>query len=289
MTSDTSKRGTGSRVNREVYDDLVKACRDLGYAPMEIARRTGLNRLTIKRAWNHGWPQRGWAALKDVIAHDHLVKRAVLAESAQERRAAAEEALAEASEIRKVALADAEKIVGDAGERAARRFATLEAEYKERLAELQDVARVDAAETAAAEAQICRGARNTALSMYALAGEMLQRDTLGYLGAQYRRLQEGGQMTPREVVQMTNSLARFGVSIGVLADAALKLERLKLGEPTAIIGVQQIERMTLDEAQAVIDDAADLLRHAREVEAGGKALTDGGGPAGTNGTNGAVH
>lgn len=57
-------------INQSVYDALVIAFRDVPANASRAARQAGIDRRTAGLAWERGWPQRGWPAIKLVLADE---------------------------------------------------------------------------------------------------------------------------------------------------------------------------------------------------------------------------
>ena len=74
-------------------------------------------------------------------------------------------------------------------------------------------------------------------------------------------------LKPGSAVDLVRSIATLSVRVAQVSEASVRMERLHLGEPTAVLGIQETKRgtpMTLEEAEQTVKDAARAFDRARQ-------------------------
>lgn len=127
----------------------------------------------------------------------------------------------------------------------------------------------DAAQSAAREAMLARGAREVALAFLVEIGPL--RSHVKALSA---RVQEGGVegLTPGEALSQMRDAVAVVAKVVELGQRAVAMERLRLGEPGAIIGLKAMPVADVSLEQAEAEAAAVQRSLARLKLVGG---TDG--------------
>jgi len=206
---------------------------------MPAAKEARTDWRTAKRAWHLGWPGRVFSPLyagqpmKEIVEQEQVVARGRMKELEAET---------------------------------ARLQAALESRRK---ADLTDKARNDATESRVAEGQMVRLARGAATQL--LGTLMRQAAGASKIGARIQ--QELDKMasdtvrllTPADVERMVRMTATLTGSLRQINDAAarsMEMERMLLGEPTKIIGIQ-LQDMTTEEAERRVAAASRALSKAR--------------------------
>jgi hypothetical protein len=261
----------------------------------------GVDRETAKTAWEKGWKGFQWApSIKEVFEGEHLLTRAArqdleeklrlnalyeddakdaagkalqqmvdekIETAARQRLTEAEEKLnqlhALAEEKLKEANVQAKEIQREAEVKAAQRLERVEHEAKRRLADLLEKAKIDAAETMADEAALSKLGRKAALGAAAIAALMLQ-DARVIADHLRKALENPGQLTAMQAVKVARELGRLVESTERAIITALQIERLRVGEPTEVLGVQVVEDSSLEEEEVWVEAAAAAIRRERE-------------------------
>lgn len=130
---------------------------------------------------------------------------------------------------------------------------------------LREKARREAIEAHAAEGQMVRLARSDATSLLAAVGKL--QPSLHRLSEKLGRMlmDEGEKMTRREAAALLGMLSRTTKEALAAGQVAIELERLHLGAPTQILGVQDVGEMSTDEAVREIEAAAAALKRAKAM------------------------
>jgi hypothetical protein len=263
---------------RELYNRILVAARHSNGNMSEAARLAGVARQTVKRAYELGWPKlEGCIPIKDRIQMDLLMVRAARATADPEEQVAvaqqvltnslesakedakdaatmlamaaqrAQEAEAKANKMLDEAvkrLAEVEELarskVGDAEKAAAATMASAEIQAKQRLADLLRMAKVDAAETMADEANAAKFGRKAALAAAAIAALVLKDAQL--IATQLRgALGDLSKLSPVQAIKVAREMVRLVESAEKAVILALQAERLRVGQPTEVIGIQSMD------------------------------------------------
>lgn len=261
-----------------LYDALLAAFR-ADPSITAAAKAAGCSYKTAQQAWRLGWRHLARPPIRQVLEQENMLARAAIH---QAQEAANREAATILERAKKDAVREAAREARDFGRQAkaealqgalqevdlekARLLAATEREVRRRLEELMAAARMDAAETRAAEAGIARSARNTTLALYSMAARLLAQDHLDGLTEALKAGLTARQLKPEEAARITTALARFGHTINEMAKITLQIERIRLGEPTEVVKID-IQQMSAEEALREIDEAKALADLARRVGA----------------------
>ncbi len=130
---------------------------------------------------------------------------------------------------------------------------------------LREQARREAIEAHAAEGQMVRLARSDATSLLAAVGKL--QPSLHRLSEKLGRMlmDDGEKMTRREAAALLGMLSRTTKEALAAGQVAIELERLHLGAPTQILGVQDVGEMSTEEAVREIEAAAAALKRAKTM------------------------
>jgi hypothetical protein len=226
------------RITREYAERLLQSFRLTPGNVTAAARHSGVVWSTAKAAWEKGIPHGPWEEyrrpFKDIIAEEQELARARLKE---QNRKLAEDAL----------RAEAER------------------QKKQREAALQDVTN-----NRVQEASMVRLARSSAIvllnnltnvSAGAAALGKKVRESLEHTASKERDL------TLKETGQITTMIGRLSTALRQATDAAQKameMERLLLGEPGKIVGVQHLEGISVREAEERIEAASRAMQALKE-------------------------
>lgn len=307
---------------KELYNATLAAFRHLGNQPGKVAQVVGVHRGTARGLYERGWPDReGCGPIKQQLEMDNLLIRAVragadpteqvnvaqqvlttaigaaresaldsaamLAKASLEAQAASTRAQATLVEAQKK-LAEVEELaiskVSDAEKQAQATLLQAEIDAKQKLAELLQKAKVDVAETLADEAHAAKFGRKAALAAVAIAALVL--NNAQGIAADAREAITGKfkGMDPLKVVRVLRELTRLVEAAEKSLILALQAERLRLGQPTEVLGI-----MGMGEESSFEEEEIQLraLVRAHEKEKSKLKLVQGGadaaGPAGATG------
>lgn len=260
------------------YATILAAIRRVGPKFGEASRLCGADRNTIAKVYRLGWPEvEGCLPIKDVLEMDRVlvgaaragadpeaqvaVAQQVLAtslDSAREQAMNASDMLGRAAqragEAEKKAnlaldeavkrLAEVEALarskMDDAEKAAAATMASADIQAKQRLADLLNRAKVDAVETLADEANAAKFGRKAALGAAAIAALVLKdAQTI----AQQLRVSIGdlSKLSPMQAMRVAHEMVRLVESAEKSVILALQAERLRLGQPTEVLGIETMD------------------------------------------------
>lgn len=105
-------------IDTETYERLVVAFRDLGPKPYKAAERVGIDGRTATRAYHHGWPlaKPPRRPIRDIIAEEYVQARADAAKAAQDIATQNATASAVSSEVRELARQQATQAMAEEAE-----------------------------------------------------------------------------------------------------------------------------------------------------------------------------
>lgn len=200
--------GQNKRVDQETWDKLLEAYRLDPGNHSAAARYALVQRATARRAWEHGNPGKPWGVkpIKVLIAEDVELARS---------RVALEQEREELHEDK----------------------AALEAERD------REAVRQHAIAARKEEAMLVVLARQASIRGLAAAAATTEglKAILEKLGDELKRKANGSQLSEKELLNVSNMTRRHAALIRELTAAgqmAMEMERLYMGEPTEIIGVQ---------------------------------------------------
>jgi len=213
-------------VTRAQYTALIAAYREKPGVASVAAEKVGIDRKTAKRAWERGWPDvgGGWATPIRVIIE-------------REQESARSRAVLEAARAR-----DATEVPQDAVERA--KAAEVTVEWRKE------------------EGKLAHGAIVNAGGLLRVVNSLLQATIP--LAERVKASIASETFKAADGVRVIRDVTMLAARANETARTAVELERLHLGEPSAIIGVQDARQLTPLEAAEVIDHAAHALARARE-------------------------
>ena len=218
-------------VDREIYEKMVLAFREYGQNFSKVSRVVGVGKKTAKRGWEIGWPLKRFKAISECIADDQMAARA--------------------------AIQDAENNMAD--------------DRRKMIEEAQQQA-INARKQ---EGQIVKMARGGAINVLAQALKLLKasgpitRELEESIVRDLARDEEERILNIPGMISLLERIGRYTQQGAMLAEVSMRLERLYLGQPEQILGIQ-VDDMT--PAQAMIE--------LREAEAalqrfdGGDAVID---------------
>lgn len=239
------------QITQAVYNKLVEAYREQPEVHKHAAQASGLNWRTARRGWERGWtPRIPWApAIKEVIGAEQKDARArLIAEKQQQVKAEVE-----ASTTTPVAL--------------------------------QSAAREDATNTLVQEAKLVRAARENTLALMATTQQVMAG--VIKMVPRAREVISTADLEPLQIVRFFQRLSSLMRDANECALRTLQLERLKAGEPMAIIGVTDV---SMEEAERETRRTLALIEEAKKlgVIPSGEGTNDGK-PSGSNGSEPIVH
>lgn len=223
-------------ITDEVYNSLLNEFRLDPSHPYTVAKKAGVAPRTAMRAWELGWPGKGFPPIKETIEAEQQKARAMAMAHHAARKATSQ------------------KERDDAIEHAA----------KVRLEEGQIVRLVRGSSLQALTVAV--GLTGSARKLTKQLTDKI--DALASLPAG-----DPAQLTTNQGLHMLKQIADLNRSINICAREALELERLHMGEPTSTVAVQTTE-MTITDADSRIAAAQQALQKAKEI--GGFTVIDGG-------------
>lgn len=216
--------------SQSTYDKLIIAFRENWGNFSSAARAAGVARKTAKKAWISGWPDQRMRPIRDLLEEERLAARA---EILTETRA---------------------KLVGD---QAVLQQEAVEAEKARLLSHSQAV------QTRAQEGEMVKLSRANTIVMMATANRHLR--VANKLAKELEEQVEKGEveLTPQQVIKLAGSCAFLTKTAAEAARINLEMERILLGEPTEIIGID-VNNMSVEEAARRIEVANRALERARK-------------------------
>lgn len=215
-------------ISQEQYDLMVEAFREQPGNASHAGRKAGCTHHTAKRAYERGYPDRGWIPIKEIVQ-----KEADAARAARERAYATQ-------------TAEAAEVQNDL------HLARLKQELEEK-----EQARQDAIRTRKEEGQVIRAMRGVAGSSLAMLGQ-INAGGIEYAKRMRQALESGKDpdtgavLTLKQQAEMHRIFARAAKDAAAVAKAAIECERLIMGQPTEIIGISAAS-MTEEDALHVLE------------------------------------
>ncbi len=239
------------RLSLQFYEKLLDAYRANPGNHAGSAKVVGCARKTAKRGWDFGWNKFEWAPpIKDVIAQEQVSARARVQQSEEmetETQWAIEEALATDTplgEVRQQAYLD----------RQAERAKAKEQAIAARKAEGQMVGGIRKAATQSAASLLRIGNGINALA------DRVDKE-LATMAAKPKDFKVGAALVT------INKYASAVRDLTIAGKTAVELERLHLGDPTSIVGVQlegAFDEAPMDDVMREISKAAQAIADAKE-------------------------
>lgn len=177
-------------------------------------------------------------------------------------RKAMDEAKARLEEVEKLARL---KVEG-AEEKAQQRLKLAEIEARQKLADLLQKAKVDAAETMADEANAAKFGRKAALSAAAIAALVLK--DAQQIAQQIRAaIGDMSKLSPNQAIRLAREMVRLVESAEKSIILALQAERLRVGQPTDVVGIQTLDS-SLEEREIKLKAVQRALDRAKARQIG---------------------
>ena len=228
-------------ITQKVFEEIIEAYRSNPDNPNGVAIKVKIDRRTAIKSWETGWPNLGMDPIREIFEKERLAARAELQ---------------------------------------AKQAATRYQMEKER-----DDAVKHASNARAQEAQMLNLSRASALQSLAVATQLIQSSrqlsVVVKTGVEQiaKKLQDDPESitagTIDQCLRWLTAISRISSENNRLAHEAMVMERLHLGEPTSIIGVQQqMMDMSTEDLVVRLQTAKDSL--AAALAAGGTLKT---GPA----------
>ena len=253
-------------MTRDIAEALLESFRAAPGNGMRAARHAGVHKNTAYKAWRKGLYVSGWpqysTPFEDTIAEEQMEARARMVND----RATAERLAAEA-EAKRQQQARLDTIKDKTDTRIAegtlvRAARTTTGQALAALAQTgAGVAKVSQLVRKALEALVVTGDAGVVCVVHDPIAFQKERSTGGD-GYQYLRA-----MGIAEAKGYTKTLATFATALRQVNDAAqkaLEMERLLLGEPTKIVGIQHLETMTMNEAAEHIQAAQRAFNYLKD-------------------------
>jgi len=228
------------RIPREKYDRLVQAFREKPNVA-RAAREAGCSEKAAYKAFHRGYDRPEWASvpIKQLLEEEQLAARAKLEEERRMREGVSDE------------------------------FHRSQAGRASRYADEREKAKDDAAQQQAAEGRAVRAAMVHGQAILAIAGQLGQA-ALPIVQRAAELIAHERPGTYKEVIDLVAKVAWLGQSAVAVVGRAMELERLRLGKPDKILGVQSAATNAVDG-----DLAVELIGSEEEVVAAIKELAEG--------------
>lgn len=229
------RKGHDSIISRTIYDKLLEHFREFPGAKAAAARSAGVSRATGSRAWDLGWPDRQLPAIKDVIQEEMILARSRRASAMEIGAAAFAQSPAGSSIPSGPGAADM----------------------------IRSIAKDDATAARAQEGQMVKLSRANTIALMSATARLTSAaiDKAKDLEGKLRTNEV--PLTPPQVVKFISSCAYLTKTAAEAAKLGIEMERLLLGEPTEIVGID-VRHMTLDDAARTIEVASRALARARD-------------------------
>ena len=219
--------GWARALTRQNYDDMLLSYRKHGYKPTVIAAECEVNFRTAKRAWHIGWPP-GMPAIHTVVVESSM------AQIAREEL-------------------ETERLRNESEHLRAQRATASEGE--------KDLAFKDAVDTRKQEGDLAKFTRGNALALAALCAKLLQKAirSVDTVTAEFDKV----DVTPQHKLQIMRSISVMCREGTAVAEAAMRLERVRLGKPERFIGIVPVADMSVADALSEIAAGQRALDEAR--------------------------
>jgi hypothetical protein len=235
---------------RERYDAMVESHRREPGNHQAAATAASANWRTAQKMWEVGQPTRGYPPIKDVIAHEQTIRRALTAESVEAHQAESArlrlELREEAAQIRDAINTEREDMQRQRLELETLASRVAEGAQRAKTA-LVDRGVADAQATRMQETTWVRSVRAYNLSVLGILQGMLRPAAVANLGRALERAATDGTIDSREALRLTRALVGFAKPLVEAAKLGLESERLAAGQPTAII--EHHHEVTLEPAE----------------------------------------
>lgn len=221
-----------------------------------VAKMAGVHRTTVAKAFKKGWPGLGLPPILEVIKVDQEAARAILSDKIREHEEKKAEVEAKRAKIVDLeAMTAAVELDREQAAEARRIQAVVDDELR------RQKARAQAAEDRAEEAKGVRVFRRNTIALGGMVAK-LSRDMLRLPDAFTEALEKeirDGKLTSKAALQLMRTAARVNKETAEAMASVVKLNRLLLGEPGEIIGVQGTGELTPEEAASWIRRASTAL------------------------------
>lgn len=231
-----------ARIDKATYDLLLNAFRERPGVYTFAAGKAGVSHKTARRAWTKGWERPTWAKpIEQIVENERMGARAILV---AEEKVKTEEQFREARQARE-----------------------------------QDLARIDAIEERAREAQAIRSAFSSSMTLFANLG-LLSKASIEMSKKASEMILEDvkeGKIAWEKAIQNLYRLGRIGIQASEQLQNAMEMLRLHLGNPQKIVGVQEskVQSFTeIDPEKAANALGPERLRQALLDLAQGKMTED---------------
>lgn len=219
-------------ITQELVDGLVTGFRESPGNASHAARVAKCDPRTARKAWEVGWPNCVFLSGKSIerlFQEEAQAARALLQREDEQKRAMAQK---ERDEARKQAI-----------------------EARKQEGQIVTLARTSCLQALTVASQLNSGARLLAgFIKLRLDAELAKKDN------------DPTKMQPEVVVQWLGKISSITSNIIQTAHQAMVMERLHLGEPTDIIGLQAIrDDMAMEEAEARLLAAQQAFENARKT------------------------
>jgi len=240
-------------VTEEVYNKLIAAFRDGPGIINRAARLADVDWRTAKKAWETGWPRKNFHPIKKVIAEDRVKARAALEAAQAAKRAMIEKEREEARKQAIEALKQEGQMVGFARAQSLQNLAVaieLGRMVRAMIPSLKEFADVEVQKIQAwtnYEKQLLQGADPALTPVPSMARPSLSLE---------------------RAVGLAQKVSSIAQEIVATAYQAMQMERLRLGQPTEIMGFAGLgpdESISFEEAEARLAAANQALEQAKKT------------------------
>jgi hypothetical protein len=229
-------------VDAKMYQQIVDAFRENPGNCYQVMKKVDCGHATAKRAWEQGWPKRGYPPIKEALKSEQVVARSRIEQEAELKMA-------------------------EGVDRSIEQGMTLER------------ARQDAIKTLAEEGQLLLAARRGAIGINAAVGYMSPAIVAMAKDLRDDYLKNRATYTEAQKERKIRNFGLLARDVIPLAKIAIEMQRLYMGEPTEIIAqghISEFDDMTTEELFQQVEGVSELLQKAQDRGAlicldGGKA------------------
>ena len=219
--SEDVKPKRDSIINRAKFSQMVEAYREIPGDAQYCAKQAGVSRPTAVKAWEEGWPHRGWPPIRTILEEEKILARATRAAT---QAMVWEQPLPELQEKIQSGFA---------------------AEVAERMA------KDDAIAVRAREGEMVNLSRENTIALMQTTSKLIQGafEKAGELMVTIKA--DDCPMTGSEVVKLVTNVAYLTKTAAEAAKMTMEMERLLMGQPTEIVGLD-VRNMSLEDAARTI-------------------------------------
>lgn len=244
----------GRAVDRDLYECILDAFYQYPGNISRAATEAGVSRSTARKAWNEGWPQKkGFPPIKDIVGSKKDITENDMDIEIRARR----DGLTIEEEIE---ILDAEE--EKRGEFVQNGLAKIEGVNSELIGEIR--AQEDAIDSLSEEAKMVRKSRRNTINLLSVGSHLLGAAINKARNLELKLKSGQEELTTKETIRFILSCAEVQKIGCQAAKLSLEMERMIVGAPTEVIGVD-VNHITLDDADRYLEIATEGIKRARKM------------------------